>query len=125
MVKITKIFLFIFCLGSALTVFVGEARAAQIQFIEDAELDLSGLSSTLYTKSGSECDSLTVSGSTLNADVPEGSSFTLGTSNHNVLKLTPSGGTASLTFNTGYLSASSYLSQWTVGSSIGSTQVSY
>jgi len=106
--------------------FLVEAESsAKVRFTANTEVDLSGLSAALYILSGSECDQLTVSGSTLTSDIPSGSSFSLGTSGHTVLSLTPSGGTASLTFNSGFLSSSGYLSQWTVGSSVASTKVSF
>ncbi len=96
--------------------------AASVQFTEDTVLSLSGLSTTLYAKSGSKCDSLTVSGSTLTVDVPAGSSFTLKTASHDVLALTPSGGSVVLTFNTAYF-AGGYVSQWTASSSVSSASV--
>ncbi|MHA1289725.1 MAG: hypothetical protein ACTSPB_20265, partial [Candidatus Thorarchaeota archaeon] len=99
--------------------------SAKVRFTANTEVDLSGLSTTLYILSGSEADSITVSGSILSADIPSGSSFSLGTSGHTVLSLTPSGGTASLTFNTGFLSSSGYLSQWTVSSNVSATEVSF
>jgi peptidoglycan hydrolase-like protein with peptidoglycan-binding domain len=98
--------------------------AADVQFAEDTKLDLSGLSTTLYAKANSECDSLTVSGSTLTVDVPAGSTFTLGTASYLVLGLTPSGGTVTLTFDSGYFS-SGYVSQWTASSGVTSASVSF
>ena len=100
------------------------AFAADVEFTEDTVLDLSGLPTILYAKATSKCDSLTVSGSTLTVDVPSGSNFTLKTTTHDVLGLTPSGGTVTLTFNTAYFS-SGYVNQWTVSSAVTSTSASF
>jgi hypothetical protein len=99
------------------TLLIGNADSgAKIQFTADTIIDLSGTDTTLYALTGSEADSITVSGSTLTADIPAGSYFTLGTGNNTVLETTPSGNAATLTFATIYLS-SGYVSQWTVSSS--------
>jgi hypothetical protein len=99
--------------------------SAKVQFTTDTTLSLSGISDgDLYIAQDSECDSLSVSGSTLTVDIPNASTFTLGTATHNVLRLTPSGGTVTLTFSSNYFS-SGYASQWTAGSSVTSAQVSF
>jgi len=92
------------------------AFAANVQFTSNSIIDLTGLSTTLYALSGSECDSLTVNGSTLTVDIPSASTFTLGTASHNVLGLTPSGGTITLTFDSSHF-ADGYINQWTEASS--------
>lgn len=101
----------------------GQAEAAQVSFSEDTQLNLSGLT-TLYVKSGSTADSLNVSGSALTADIPSGSTFTLGAASYNVLSLTPSDASTTLTFDNAYF-GSGYVSQWAVGSSVSSAQVSF
>jgi hypothetical protein len=95
-----------------------QAHAANISFTEDTELELTGLATTLYALSGSEADTLTVDGSTLTVDIPAGSSFTLGAGNpiHNVLKVTPTGGTTTLTFQANHLTSGGYATQWTLHS---------
>jgi len=98
--------------------------SAKVQFTANAIIDLTGLDTTLYALSGSECDSLTVSGPTLSVDIPSGSSFTLGTASQNVLRLTPSGGKVTLTFSSNYFS-SGYVSQWTASSLIADTKVNF
>ncbi len=99
--------------------------AANVQFTQDTQLDLSGLSQTLYAKSGSECNLLTVSGSTLTvAGIPSAGNFTLKTASQDILSLTPSGGSADLTFDTNYFS-SGCISQWTVSSTVASCQVTF
>jgi hypothetical protein len=94
--------------------------AANVQFTNNSVIDLSGLSTTLYALSGSECDSLTVNGSTLTVDVPSGSTFTLGTVSNNILRLAPSGSNAVLTLDSSNMS-SGYVSQWIVNSSSSPT----
>jgi len=98
--------------------------AANVQFTADSIVEFSpSVTPTLYILSGSEADQFTISGSTLTVDIPDSSTFTLGTTSYKVLRLTPSGGTISLTFNSDYYS-SGYASQWTLGSSTSNTQVS-
>lgn len=100
--------------------------SAQVQFTADTKIDLSGIGDTsLYALKNSECDSLTVGDpdlKTLKVDIPSSSSFALGTADHNVLKLTPSGGTVTLIFNSDYFS-SGYVSQWNGGNTLGAYQV--
>ena len=106
-----------------LTVFAGQAQAANVEFTADTKLDFTNVPATVYVKSGSKCDSLTVSPSTLNVDVLSGDNFTLKTT-YDVLGLTPSGGTVTLTFNTAYFS-SGYVNQWTVSSAVTSASASF
>lgn len=110
------------CLGVLIAlsfVLAAEARAADISFTANTELSLTGLATTLYALSGSEADTLTVDGSTLTVDIPANSSFTLGAGStiHNVLRITPTGGTVTLTFEAANLTAGGYATQWTLGSS--------
>jgi hypothetical protein len=99
-----------------------QAYAANISFTESTELALTGLATTLYALSGSEADTLTVDGSTLTVDIPAGSSFTLGAGSpiHNVLRITPTGGTTTLTFEAASLTTGGYATQWTLQSSAAS-----
>lgn len=100
---------------------------AKIQFTADAKIDLSGIDSTLYALKDSECDSLTLGDpdfKTLKVDIPNLSSFTLGTADHNILKLTPSGGMVSLTASSDYFS-SGYVSQWTETSKTSNLSVDH
>ncbi len=114
--------LFIVIISSFL---IGKADSgAKVQFTADAIISLSGADITLYALTGSEADSITVSGSTLTVDIPNNSSFTIGTTNYKVLKITPSGNAVSLIFDTVYLS-SGYVSQWTVSSSATNAGVSF
>lgn len=89
---------------------------AKVQFTSDATINLSGADTTLYALTGSEADSIAVSGSTLTVEIPANSYFTIGTGSNTVLKTNPSGNSTTLTFDTIYLS-SGYVSQWTVSSS--------
>ena len=99
------------------TLLIGNADSGpKLQFTANTIIDLSGTDTTLYALTGSEADSITVSGSTLTVEIPAGSYFTLGTGNNTVLKTTPSGNAATLTFNTIYLS-SGYVSQWIISGS--------
>jgi len=89
---------------------------AKVQFTADTIVSLSGITDgDLYIANTSECDSLSVSGSTLTVnDIPAGSSFILKTSSHNnALKITPSGGVLDLSFDSSNLSSGN-ITQWTL-----------
>ena len=94
------------------------AHAANISFTADAELSLTGLAATLYALSGSAADTVTVNGSTLTVEIPSGSSFTLGagSSIHTTLKVTPTAGSSTLTFEAANLTSGGYATQWTLDS---------
>ena len=124
MAKILKFSIFVFGIGVVSLVFATQVQAAQVQFTEDTQLDLVGLDTALYVKANSECDSLTVSNTTLNTDIPAGSTFTLKTANYTVLSLSPSGGTVTLAFDTSYF-GTGYVSQWTASSSVEAATVSF
>ncbi len=94
----------------------------KISFTADTTISLSGSDTTLYALSGSETDSITVSGSALTVKIPASSYFSIGTGSNTVLKTTPSGDSATLSFDTVYLS-SGYVSQWTISGS--GTNVSF
>jgi len=99
------------------------SSGAKVQFTADTIVSLSGITDgDLYIANTSECDSLSVSGSTLTVnDIPAGSSFILKTSSHNnALKITPSGGVLDLTFVSGNLSSGNII-QWTLNASTGTT----
>jgi len=125
MPKILKFSLFVFVVAIVSLISVNQAQAAaKIRFTDNVQLDFTNVPATVYIASSSECDSLTVSTSTLNADVPAGSTFTLKTANYTVLGLTPSGGTTTLAFDTSYFSAG-YVSQWIASSSVATATVSF
>jgi len=124
MAKILKFSIFVFGIGVVSLVFATQVQAAQVQFTEDTQLDLVGLDTALYVKANSECDSLTVSNTTLNTDIPASSTFTLKTANYTVLSLSPSGGTVTLAFDTSYF-GTGYVSQWTASSSVEAATVSF
>ena len=120
---------FAFCLGYF--IWVKANLSAKVQFTADTEIILTGLDTNLYVLgdpvSPSECDSLTIGdpdSKTLKVDIPDASSFTLKTAANNVLRLTPAGGTVSLTFSSAYFS-SGYVSQWTEQSTISNLEVSH
>ena len=119
--KINKFLIALIIVGSLLFL-SGQVQAAQVQFSQDTQLNLTGLSTALYVKSGSECDSLSVSGTKLTVNISSASTFTLKTASQDILGLTPAGGSVVLTFNTDYFS-SGYISQWTVSSAVTSSQV--
>ena len=95
-----------------------------VQFTADTIIDLSGLNATLYALYKSAADSLIVNGSTLTVEIPDGSTFNLGTASYKVLGLSPRGGTIFLIFDSANFS-SGYASQWTEFSSISNLQVSH
>ena len=97
-------------------VFIKANSGAKIQFTSDTIVSLTGITDgDLYIANNSECDSLSVSGSTLTVnDIPAGSYFILKTSQHNnALKITPSGGVLDLTFNSAHLSLGR-ITRWTL-----------
>lgn len=93
-------------------------KAANLSFDADTKIRLTGLDTTLYTLSGSEADSLEISGSTLTVDIPADSTFTLGAGNpmYNVLRVAPTGGAVILTFDSSDFSGG-YAREWTLDSS--------
>jgi hypothetical protein len=98
--------------------------AAEVTFNADTQLDLSGLPTTLYIKSGSQCDSFSVSGAILNVDIPSASTFTLGTAGYTVLSLAPSGGALTLNFDTSNFTTA-YITKWIASSITADTTVSF
>lgn len=118
---------YLFFVAVSITI-LGLARptTASVQFTEDAILSLNGISEgDLYIASTSQCASLAVSGSGLTvSDIPDGSDFILKTPEYeDALKLTPSGGTVSLTFESAHLDTlTGTISQWTLTGS-GTTRV--
>lgn len=96
-----------------------QASPGTVEFTADVILDLDpDLDVTTYIASGSKADSLTISGANLNVyGIWAGIPFLLKTAVHKVLQLTPSGGTADLTFSSTYVS-SGYVSQWSETSSV-------
>ena len=125
MIKVVKISLYIIFAGLlSFSFFIGEVKAATVEFTADTELSITGGSPTLYINTGSACDTLTISGTTLETDVPSGSTFTLGTASRTVLALTPSGGTTTLSFDTTYYTCG-YVTQWVASSSVSSATTSF
>ena len=103
---------------------VGQVQAGHtVEFTADVILDLTGLDTTTYLASGSKADSLTISGANLNVyGIWDGITFLLKTADHKVLQITPSGGTADLTFSSDYV-GNDYVYQWTENSSVSVTHV--
>ena len=97
---------------------------AIVEFTADTRIALTGEPENLFIRLNSRADRLEVSGPVLTANVPSGSSFTLGTLTRNVLGITPSdGGTVVLTFDTGHFGIDSFIDQWTLRSDIINTRV--
>lgn len=116
--------LFCFSIIFGFAIFVKASPDAKVQFTQDTEIDLSGLDTILYALKDSECDSISVSGSVLTVEISGGSAFTLGTSDHKVLGLTPSGGSITLIFDSADFS-SGYISQWQEEIAASDLEVSY
>ncbi len=118
-----KIYISVFgFLGFSAVVFA----AGTVSFTADTIVSLSGISDgSLYVASSSQAASVSVSGatSTISA-VPDGDPFIFKTSQHNnALKITPSGGTVDLIFNSAYLSSGN-ISRWTL-TGTGATTVAH
>ena len=103
--------LFYVLVGMMFLLIAGQIQAANVTFNADTELVLTGASPAVYASSGSECDSLVVSGATANIIVPSASTFILKTASSHVLEMTPSGGSVTLVFNTANYSGSR-VAQW-------------
>jgi len=124
MLKISKVFLYLFCAAILWLGFSGQTRAANIDFTADTTLNFTSVPSTLYVANGSAADALVVSGTTLDTDVPVNSSLTLKTAANNILSITPTGGTASLGVDTTNFSTG-YFTQWTASSSVSAASVTF
>ena len=97
---------------------------AIVEFTAGTRIALTGEPENLFMRPDSRADRLEISGPVLTANVPSGSSFTLGTLTRNVLGMTPSdGGTVVLTFDTGHFGIDSFIDQWTLRSDIINTRV--
>lgn len=94
--------------------------ACGLEFTADVVLDLDGLDETIYIANGSEATSLEINktAGTLEVnDICDSSFFLLKTSNHKVLRLSPTGGTADFVFSS-LNESGGYVNQWTVTSSV-------
>jgi len=97
---------------------VTRANPGIVEFTSDVILDLSGLSTTTYIGIGADCAFLTISSTDLNIQgLGSDITFLIKTVGHKVLQMTPSAGTADLTFSSNYVS-SGYVNQWTATSSV-------
>src|SRR4030042_6434004 len=115
---------FVFC--SSYYIWVRANPAATVQFPDNVKVELTNLTSALYILSGSECSNLNVSGDTLTAEIPTDITFTLGSGSpvHNVLRITPSGGTVDLVLR-GIHFSGEYITQWTASSSVPTAQIAF
>lgn len=114
------IFLFLFSFSNS------AFATGAVSFTEDTIVSLSGISDgSLLIASSSQATSVDVTGAVLNVSaIPNGDSFILKTpTSTNALKLTPSGGTLDLIFNSANLSVG-YITEWTV-TSISTTTVAH
>jgi len=111
--KFLLIFLLVvFCFLNPLT------AKAVVEFNYDTVLALDGLDQTIYIASGSKIDYFSVSATVFSAyGIWDSVAFLLKTTEHKVLQMTPSGGTADLTFSSTYVS-SGYVNQWEATSSV-------
>lgn len=100
--------------------------SANVQFIADAIIDLTGIDTTLYVVANSEYDLLAVDGSVLTVEIPDLTTdgFALKTGSNQVLHITPSGGVATLIFDGGYFSGG-YLTRWTLSSDTADLQIGH
>lgn len=100
---------------------------AAVSLSQDTNLSLTGISDgDLLAASGSSADYLSFSGAELTVSaVPNSSYFTLKTPAYaNALKITPSGGTATLTFNSSNLSSGA-ITAWTLNASASDTTIAH
>jgi len=115
------------CLGLVFSFYffnLGSVKASPgtVEFTDDVILDLTGLYTTTYIASGSECDSLAISATDLTVNIVDNNvPFLLKTATHKVLEVTPSGGTADFTFSSANVSSNGYINEWKETSSIDVT----
>jgi hypothetical protein len=94
------------------------ANSCNVIFSQDVILDLGSSGETLYIEAGSQADSLTISGNTLDVfGVCADSFFSIKTADHKVLRINPSGETADFTVSSDYL-VNGYIEQWTAVSTV-------
>ena len=105
----------------SLGLFSGLYISSAVQFIDDVILDLTGLSSTIYIDGDNapRADSFIVDGANFSVHgIWDSNIFTIEDSSDNIiLRLTPSGGTADLSFSSANIS-DVYIDQWTISSTV-------
>ncbi len=93
------------------------AGPGTVEFTADIKLNLTGLQEDIFIAGGSEAASLEVSGNSLvvSGIVADGDPFSwlFKTADHNVLQLTPTGGSANLEFSSEH-EESGYINQWEI-----------
>jgi len=125
MLKIFKFTILFF--GSAMIYFISVSTvfaAVSVNFTSDAQLNFSSVPSAIYIKSGSACNSLIASVTSVIANVPSGSTFTLKTAGSDILGMTSTGGTIILTFNASDFSTG-YVAQWNASSTTATATATF
>src|SRR3989344_3225249 len=111
----------------AIFLYLPNHSLAAVSFSQDTNLSLTGISDgDIVAASGSSADYLSFSGAELTVSaIPDGSYFTLKTPTYsNALKITPSGGTATTTFNSANLSSGA-VTAWTINTSASDTTIAH
>ena len=112
---------------AAIFLYLPNYSSAAVSFSQDTNLSLTGVSDgDIMAASGSSADYLSFSGAELTVSaIPDGSYFTLKTPTYsNALKITPSGGTATTTFNSSNLSSGA-VTAWTINASASDTTIAH
>ena len=112
---------------AAIFLYLPNHSSAAVSFSQDTSLSLTGVSDgDITAASGSSADYLSFSGAELTISaIPDGSYFTLKTPTYsNALKITPSGGTATTTFNSANLSSGA-VTAWTINASASNTTIAH
>ncbi len=96
-----------------------KASPGTVEFTSDVILNSSGLdTATYYIASGAKASSLVISGSDLTVSgALSNTLFLLKTADHDVLRITPSGGAADLSFSSNYF-VFGWISRWSETSSV-------
>ena len=102
-----------------------QASSPEIVFDADVQLDFSGLEISTYIKNLSECDSISIDSDSIEASVPVGSTFILGTESLSSLSMASTGASASLVFQDSSINSSGYISQWIVSSTNSLSESSF
>jgi hypothetical protein len=105
--KLKSLFILFFIAGILIA---NNSLAAIVNFTSDTIISLTGLTTSLYVKSGSSCDSLVVNGTSLTSIIPANASFILKGSS-DILSVNSSVGDTTLVVDSSNFS-SGYLNQW-------------
>jgi peptidoglycan hydrolase-like protein with peptidoglycan-binding domain len=124
MPKPLKFLLFVFCGIIFSFLSFGQAKAADVSFSADTEVDLDNIPTNLFVKSSSECDTFTVTSNTVTAVISATSSMTFKTATYTALQVSPTSGTTTLSFTNNNFSTE-YFTGWTTTGNVASAKANF